>query len=166
MTLSIRNARSWQGEPIDVAIVEGVIAEVGSNLQRRGAEFDANGATVLPGLHDHHLHILATAARRDSIDLSACRDAREVHDAIGQAAATQPPGTWLRAVGYDERAAGLPDRAVLDGWAPAHRLRLQDRTGALWVLSGSALDALESVDEWPAGAERDAAGNPTGRFWR
>lgn len=166
MNLCIRNARTWRGEPVDIAIAEGVIAGTGRGLRRRGAEFDAEGATVLPGLHDHHFHIMATAARRSSIDLSSCRDGQAVQDAIARASASQQPGAWLRAVDYDERAAGLPDRAILDGWAPAHRLRVQDRTGALWVLNGSALETLTGLGEWPEGAERDGAGDLTGRFWR
>ena len=58
-----------------------------------------------------------------------------------------------------------PDRAALDDWAPAHRLRVQDRTGALWVLGSSALEPLAGGD-WPPGAEIDPSGPPTGRFWR
>lgn len=72
---------------------------------------------------------------------------------------------WVRAVGYDERAGGLPDAASLDGWLPDAPLRLQDRTGALWVLNSVALSLLKGRT-LPKGAERDAGGNPTGRFWR
>ncbi len=165
MRLCIRNARSWLGDPVDVAIEDGRIVEVGLGLVGPGDELDAAGATILPGLHDHHLHILATAARRESIDLSGCRDESEVREALAQAVRTRAPGSWLRAVGYDERAAGLPDRATLDGWAPPHRLRVQDRTGALWVLGSSALEDLACA-AWPAGAELDDSGRPTGRFWR
>lgn len=166
MTLIVRDARDWRGERVDIAMADGAIVAVGASLELRGEEFDAAGATVLPGLHDHHLHVLATAARRESIDLARCGDAASVHAAIARAAQDRPPGAWLRAVGYDERAAGLPDRAVLDGWAPAHRLRLQDRTGALWVLNGLALASLAPNAGFPAGAERDAAGLSNGRFWR
>lgn len=166
MTLCVRNARTWCGEPVDIATSDGVIVEIGQNLSRRGAELDAEGATVLPGLHDHHIHILASAARRGSIDLSACGNATEVRDAIARISRLHPPGSWLRAVGYDERAAGLPDRAVLDDWSPDHRLRVQDRTGALWMLNSGALESLARFGEFPEGVERDGAGAITGRFWR
>ena len=166
MSLIIRDARNLRGERIDIAIENAKIGAVEAHVGRRGTEFDAGGATVLPGLHDHHLHILATAAHRHSIDLAACRDLVQVRGAITRAARAAPRGSWLRATGYDERAGGLPARADLDAWAPHHRLRLQDRTGALWVLNSRALQSLPNNGEWPSGAERHGDGSPTGRFWR
>jgi predicted amidohydrolase YtcJ len=68
-------------------------------------------------------------------------------------------------VGYDERAAGIPDAALLDDWVPDRPLRLADRTGALRVLNTPALALLAGLD-LPPGAERNAEGLPTGRFWR
>ncbi|MEQ1463695.1 hypothetical protein, partial [Salmonella enterica] len=90
------------------------------------------GCTLLPGLHDHHIHLLATAARRQSVDLAGLL----ASDAIAAKLRAAPAAT-LRAVGYDERAAGIPDAALLDRWEPDRPLRLQDRTGALWVLNGA-----------------------------
>jgi predicted amidohydrolase YtcJ len=149
---------------VDLALVRGRIAAIGRDLAASGEEFDCAGHTLLPGLHDHHLHILALAARRWSVDLSALRDPAAVAEALARA--PPGPGGWLRATGYDERALpDLPDTALLDRWSPARPLRLQDRTGALWVLNSAALARLAHA-ELPPGAERDAAGQPTGRFWR
>ncbi|QGN54177.1 amidohydrolase family protein [Novosphingobium sp. Gsoil 351] len=158
MTLAICKVRLWSGELVDLTLAKGQISSIGTadvGLEK----FDAGGATVLPGLHDHHLHILATAARAGSVDLSAQRDVAGIETAL--AAAT---GTELRAVAYDERVAGLPDRIMLDCWSGNRPLRLQDRTGALWVLNSAALALLPW--ELPPGAERDNEGRPTGRFWR
>lgn len=160
MTMILRNVRPWGEGLADVALSDGRIAAIGHGLPRGGDEIDGRGATLLPGLHDHHLHILALAARRQSVDLTGVLDAGEI--AARLASAPQP---YVRAVGYDERAAGLPDAAGLDRWLADRPLRVQDRTGALWILNSPAL-ALLDQHELPAGAERDESGTPTGRFWR
>lgn len=162
MTLVLRGVRPWGGELTDLALADGKIAAIGHDLPRDNDEFDGAGDVVLPGLHDHHLHILATAARRHSVDLAGLTDAAAIQRALTSGI---PHAGWLRAVGYDERTAGLPDAALLDSWVPHLPLRLQDRTGALWVLNSAGLTAL-GRDDLPPGAERDGAGRPTGRFWR
>ena len=65
----------------------------------------------------------------------------------------RPAGAWLRVTGYHETMAGPLTRAELDALAPAHRLRVQHQTGALWVLNSAALDA---VARRPATAMRRA----------
>lgn len=158
MSMLLRNAVSLRGARLDLGVAEGRI--VPPDKVRARVEIDAQGCTVLPGLHDHHLHILATAAQRRSLDLSRCRSATAVHKALRDFS-TCP----IRATGYDERAAGLLDRDVLDRWVAEAPLRIQDRTGALWVLNSAALERI-GTEQVPSGAERDASGRLTGRFWR
>lgn len=161
MRLVLRNVRPWGGDPVDILLDEGLIAQIGLSLAGGAKEIDGRGDTLLPGLHDHHLHIMALAARRQSIDLTGELDPKAIVLRLRQA-----KGDTVRAVGYDERAApGLPDRALLDRWSPDRPLRLQDRTGALWMLNSSALALLKN-DDLPSGAERDSTGIPNGRFWR
>ncbi len=160
MNLIIRNAVTLTGALVDVRIEAGRIAELGKVALRGKQEIDARGTTMLPGLHDHHLHILATAARRQSIDLTGLTDPAAIRALLAAA-----PDSWLRAVGYDERAAGLPDAGLLDTWERERPLRVLDRTGALWALNSAALAQLRDVP-LPDGAERDASGRLTGRFWR
>lgn len=159
--LVIRNIRPWGGEATDVAIVDGVISAIGRGLPRGATEIDGGGDLLLPGLHDHHLHILALAARKRSVVLAGLIGEDDVCAAIRSA----PPGPWIRAVDYDERAAGVPDKHTLDRWVADRPLRLADRTGALRVLNSAAL-AMIGDRQWPPGCERDASGEPTGRFWR
>lgn len=124
---------------------------------------DGSRLTALPGLIDHHMHILATAAMEASIDLSGCKSETEVAAALRNAASDG--AKELRAVGYDSGVADLPDRHMLDRWLPNCDLRLQDRTGALWVLNSRFVAQLGS-GPFPAGVECDAQGAPTGRIWR
>ena len=63
--LLIRNARDADGHPLSVGISNGRIAALGSEIAGAGAEIDARGQVIGPGLHDHHLHLLATAARME-----------------------------------------------------------------------------------------------------
>lgn len=163
MTLTIRHVQMEDGLVRDIAIAGGRIAAIGPSLASAGEEIDGRGASALPGLHDHHVHVLALAARRSSLDLGGL----EREDQIRQVLANAAPRSdgWVRAVNYHEQAAGLPDAALLDGWIKDRPLRVQDRTGALWVLNSRGLRQLEGR-ALPSGAERDAAGKPTGRFWR
>lgn len=161
MTTVLRNVRPWGGAPIDILISGGQIAAIGAGLPRASEEIDGRGDVLLPGLHDDHLHLLALAARRQSVDLRGLVTEAAVCAALRAA----PAGPWIRAVDYDERAAGIPDAATLDRWVADRPVRLADRTGALRVLNSAGL-AMLNARSLPTGAERDSAGRPTGRFWR
>ncbi|MCM3418159.1 amidohydrolase family protein [Sphingopyxis alaskensis] len=161
--LVIRNARTQDGRAVDVGICEGRIAAMDERVSGKGPEYDAAGQILGPGLHDHHLHLLAAAARRESVDLSGCRNADAIVDRLRRATGT--PVTWVRAIGYDERVAGLPDRAVLDAWLPDRPLRIQDRTGGYWLLNSAGVRRLGGPP-FPACVERSADGEPNGRIWR
>ncbi|MCU1644348.1 MAG: putative amidohydrolase [Nocardia sp.] len=76
------------------------------------------------------------------------------------------PGSWIRAVGYHESVFGELDRWALDRVLPNRPVRVQHRSGALWILNSRAA-ALVSLDDCDLpGVERDDAGQPTGRLWR
>jgi predicted amidohydrolase YtcJ len=161
--LLIRDARDADGGPLDIGIRDGRIAAMGERVDGGGPEVDARGLTAGAGLHDHHLHLLATAARMESVDLADCRT---VEDAVARLrAGAREPGRWVRAIGYDERVAGLPDRHRLDAWLPHHPLRVQDRTGGYWLLNSAGVACL-GAPPFPPCVERDADGRSTGRIRR
>lgn len=161
--LIIRDARGADGQPLAVGVRGGRIAGMGAAIEGRGPEHDARGLVLGAGLHDHHLHLLATAARMESVDLADCRTVDAVVAKLRAGAGA--PGAWVRAVGYDERVAGLPDRGVLDAWLPDRPLRVQDRTGGYWLLNGMGLAKLGEAP-FPACVERAPDGEPNGRIWR
>lgn len=158
----IRNA-VLAAATIDIGIREGRIAAIGSDLNAIGLEYDARGLSVGPGLHDHHLHLMATAARMESIDLADCANADSAIARLRGGAG--PLGAWVRAIGYDERHAGLPDREQLDSWLPRNPLRIQDRTGAYWLLNSAAIAKIGGPP-YAACVELGARGEPSGRIWR
>nr|WP_239158094.1 amidohydrolase family protein [Streptomyces sp. SID13726] len=115
-------------------------------------ELDGRGGALLPGLHDHHIHLAALAAEAASVRVGP----QEVRGVEQFAAALRGgvAGAWVRAVGYHESVAGELDRRVLDEIAPDRPVRVQHRTGALWVWNSAALRA--------AGLRAEG----DGRFWR
>jgi predicted amidohydrolase YtcJ len=125
---------------------------------------DANGAALIPGLHDHHVHLLAMAARDEGLDLDALDDERAFDLALSHAAASVGDG-WLRASGYDEHRHGLLDCHRLDALVGRTKVRVQHRSGLAWVLSSAGLDAVLG-DDIPSGVELDVSGKPTGRLLR
>ena len=153
------------GVVADVGITAGVFAGIAPELPQTDNDIDESGKLLVPGLHDHHIHLLATAARMQSVDLSGLTDPDAIIAALRARVAETEPGGWVRAIGYDERAAGIADRSVLDVWLPDRPLRLQDRTGAVWVLNSAGL-ALIGQEPWPDAVETSPNGAPTGRIWR
>lgn len=157
------------GRDVDVRIAGGRIAAIGDLAASSGDRIvDAGGRALLPGLHDHHLHLLALAASLRSVRLGPpdVHDARQLADALARATAQLAPGQWLRGIGYHESVAGPLDRWTLDPLVGDRPARVQDRSGALWTLSSAAVAAagLDGADL--DGVERTAAGEPTGRVWR
>ena len=136
----IRNADIWRLGIGDVRIAEGRIAAVGRLDPRLGEPvIDASGGALLPGLHDHHIHLTSLAARRASVPCGP----PEVNDAGELAAALARPGSgWLRGIGYHECVAGMLDRTLLDAMMSTRPVRIQHRSGRMWFLNSMALDLL------------------------
>ena len=140
-----------------VACVEGRIVAVGTledcarALRADHRRIVAPGAYVLPGFIDAHLHVLAAAMAEAGVDCSprAVSSIPEILDLIARAAAERPPGSWVRAHGYEETMLAErrhPTRAELDAAAPDHPVRLTHRSGHAEVLNSRAL-ALAGIDE-------------------
>jgi predicted amidohydrolase YtcJ len=99
---------------------------------------------LLPGLHDHHLHLLALAALASSVPVGppAVRTGDELAAALRDAARR---GGWVRAVGYHESVAGDLDRLALDAMVTDVPVRVQHRSGAMWIVNSAALAALRAA---------------------
>ena len=130
---------------------------------------DARGGALLPGLHDHHIHLLALAAAERSVRCGPphVRSEAELAAALRAAAEREPADAVIRGVGYHESVAGELDRHAFDRWLPEHAVQVQHRTGALWTVS-SALVARLGLDAGvdAPGVERDPTGRATGRLFR
>ena len=136
---------------------DGLVTHVGPAAPAADAVVDVAGAAVLPGLHDHHVHLMAMAAARQSVDVAA----------DGLAGLRAAPGDgWVRAVGYHESLAGPLDRDRLDALVLDRPVRVQHRSGQLWVLNSEALRRVDVESLTGDGIERDTSGRATGRLYR
>ena len=164
----IRNAELYGVVRADVRIRNGLIAAIAPNLRPDPdePELDAQGAALLPGLHDHHLHLFSLAASRASVLCGPpqVQTAAQLASALNVgAAALDKDSTWLRGIGYYEMVAGDIDRDWLDQHGPARPLRMQHRSGRLWLLNSRALQQVE-VGEGHDPLER-LDGRATGRLY-
>ena len=164
-TVLLREAEVAGHGLVDVLLEDERIAAIGQALSA-DVIVDCARAAVLPGLHDHHIHLLATAAAAASVSCGP-PDVRTADGFATALRAARPVGGWIRGVGYDEGVAGRLDAAALDLLLSDVPTRVQHRSGALWILNSAGL-ALVGADAATdvAGIERDGRGRPTGRLWR
>jgi predicted amidohydrolase YtcJ len=143
----IQRATLLDGTVTDIR-VGAQIDEVGDGLAAQPGEsvLDARGGTVLPGLHDHHVHLRSAAAALDSLMLGPPRVLAK--DQLAQQLSNAEPSAdgWIRAIGYHESVAGELDRAALDAMVSGIPVRVQHRSGALWILNSAALRLLGMAD--------------------
>ena len=99
------------------------IDEVAATLTPRPGEdvLDAAGGTVLPGLHDHHVHLHSAAAAATSVRVGPpqVRDRADWPRALAERRAGDDG--WIRAVGYHDSVAGPLDRDALDASSTPRR---------------------------------------------
>jgi predicted amidohydrolase YtcJ len=132
-----------------VAVRDGRVLAIGSRADVRHAagpsarRIDCGGATVLPGLVDPHLHLMALAARQAHLDCGRCGSVDELLAAVRQRAGVTARGAWVRGEGLDEAVLGrLPSAAELDAVSPHAPVRLRHRSRHASVLSGRGLALL------------------------
>lgn len=160
-------AAELNGELVDVRCSGGVITGIAAQLPVTADEIvlQARGGALLPGLHDHHIHLFAQAAADVSVHCGPPQvvDCTQLQQALQQ----QGGNGWLRGVGYHESVAGELDRWALDQWLSTRPLRVQHRSGKMWVLNTLATEmlGLEEHAQQP-GIERNAKGQVTGRLFR
>jgi predicted amidohydrolase YtcJ len=161
----IRDAEIDFGRRVDIRIADGAVAEIGRLAASPGEPLlEAGGDALLPGLHDHHIHLLAFAAARDSVRCGPpwVEDAAALEKAL-QEAAPRSGGGWLRGIGYHDSVAGEIDRDWLDRVLPLWPARIQHRSGRLWILNSAALEIVaQGLDETPL---EIADGRFTGRLY-
>jgi hypothetical protein len=164
----------WRPDAEAVAIRDGRIVYVGD---RDGAErfrgaatqsIDVDGATVVPGLVDSHVHIRELGEAESQLDLTGVQTEEEAIERTVAYAARIPKGEWVLGRGWDEGAwAGrYPTWQQLNERVPDHPVVLDSLHGfATW---GNRLAferaGITRATKSPIGGEilRDAKGEPTG----
>jgi len=162
--LLIRDAEVLGHGRSDVLVEHGRIARIGRALEAEACPvIDARGGALLPGLHDHHIHLAGLAVRAQSVWCGPPRVTDEAQ--LREALAAAPGSGWIRGIGYHESVLGsLPDASALDVLVRDRPLRMQHRSGRMWLLNSAALELLSDQAELPPGLEREH-GHYTGRLF-
>ncbi len=164
-----------------VAIAGGAIAAVGAerdvaSLIGPGTRVvDLHGATVVPGFHDSHAHLLGIGFAKLNVDLVGAKDYREVVARVAEAVRTRKPGEWIQGRGWHEGkwaeptpggVRGFPTHVALSAVSPDNPVVLTRADGHAILVNAKALElmGIGKDTEAPDGGEiiRDAAGAPTG----
>ena len=134
----IRNV-DLKGTIADVHIAQGIIQDIGPNLKYDdGIFFEGAGGALLPGLHDHHIHLNASAAAMNSVRCGP----PDVVDKIALINTLHvAQSDFIRGVGYHSSVAGEINRKWLDDNGPDKPIRIQHRSGRLWILNSLAMQA-------------------------
>lgn len=158
----IRRAEIYGHGMADLRISNGTIKEIGELVPKLDEPLiEARGGALLPGLHDHHIHLAGLAVRSASI---VCGPP-EVTNADELEQQLRRPGEgWIRGILYHESVMSLPDAQELDRLVPDRPMRIQHRSGRMWLLNSAALENLLARASPPPGLERGAAGF-TGRLF-
>lgn len=136
------------GKICDVRLHDGMIEAVSDRLAPHDNEpvIEAKGGALLPGLHDHHIHLAATAASLNSVfcgppEIASPRDlADQLHRHANNIT------DWLRGTGYYPVGGEMIDRQWLDENGPACPIRIQHRSGRLWIFNSAGIEKLKKAD--------------------
>jgi len=136
---------------LDVRLAGDRIADMGEKLSPIAGEevIDAHGGLLLPGLHDHHIHLVSLAASLASTQLGPPQVHNEAQMIDTLQAENEKSREWLRGIGYHNSVAGDIDRHWLDACIPDRPVRVQHRGGRLWTLNTSALSHLGLMENPP-----------------
>ncbi|MET8389699.1 amidohydrolase [Streptosporangium canum] len=153
----------------EVLLAVGGEAEV-REAAGRGAELiDLEGAAVLPGLYDAHIHTAQYAQSLDAVDLRDVRSLDEALTMVAAHAARLRPGAWLFGGRWNSNTwdpPAQPDRYALDSVCPELPVALPSVDGhTVWANSAALrLAGIDATTPDPVGGEivRDANGEPTG----
>jgi predicted amidohydrolase YtcJ len=156
-----------------MAIRDGIIVAVGDAKtieairDRNTQVLDLGGDTVLPGLHDVHVHPLfgGLSERQCRIPQgSTLKDAQEQLKACVERASR---GEWVTGGQWDAPALGVtPNHTMLDAVAPGNPVLLDDTSGHSSWANSRALEVADITSKTPDPTggiiEHDASGEPTG----
>jgi predicted amidohydrolase YtcJ len=153
-----------------LAVHHGRIVAVGDGDDRPSARrtLRLDGATVVPGFHDAHVHTVHFGKSLTSIELRhpQVRSLDELYDAVRATAEKTPTGSWIIGENYDQnKIGGHPDLDVLDRLAPDHLVRLGHNSRHMCFVNSRVIEALDLQDaEDPIGGrvDRRPDGSPSG----
>ncbi|KJK48663.1 amidohydrolase [Streptomyces sp. NRRL F-4428] len=105
---------------------------------------DLQGATVLPGFIDAHVHLPWTGFKENTPSMAGRTRIEDALAVVAEVVARKDaPGSWVSVVGYDQRALGRHLTASeLDGVSRGHKLYVLHDSGHGCVVNTAVLDLL------------------------
>lgn len=152
MAVLIKNATIWPDlATMDIRFSAAGIEGLAKHLtpSKSEAVHDAHGALLLPGLHDHHIHLNSYAASLRSISCETLIDSIDFQGLLRSMGGSEN-STELRIIHYHEGLAGDIDRSYLDLHLSNRPVRVQHKTGRLWVFNSAGLRTLGLQPDAPA----------------
>jgi predicted amidohydrolase YtcJ len=156
-----------------MAVRHGVIVALGNAESVRAwrgpnsQELDLKGGTVLPGLHDVHVHPLFGGMLQRQCRIPQGSPLARLQKLVKDCAVKTPGDQWVTGGQWDAPALGSPmHRKQIDAVTGAHPTLLDDTSGHSAWANSRALNAAgvtKRTANPPGGIiERDAKGEPTG----
>ncbi|GAB2728231.1 amidohydrolase [Streptomyces bullii] len=135
------------GHPVahDLGIWQGRIVgldEAVTGLPAREV-IDLQGATVLPGFIDAHVHLAWTGFKQNTPSIAGRTRIDDVLAVIAQAVRDREPGAWVSIAGYDQRALGRHlTAAELDRVSDGRKVYVLHDSGHGCVVNTAVLNLL------------------------
>ncbi|MFH1765846.1 MAG: amidohydrolase [Gemmatimonadota bacterium] len=164
----------WHPDAQAIAVRDGEIVFVGSSPEAeafRGPDtevLDLEGATVIPGLIESHVHLVQLGEFLSQVDLVDVDTEEEAVRLAAERAAQTPLGTWILGSGWDEGAWAdrYPTVELPSELVPDHPVYLRGLHGFAGWGNRMAFELAEITSDTPdpVGGQlvRDAEGNPSG----
>ena len=154
-----------------MVIKNGRIALIGDSYDEFEGRrrIDLNGAAVLPGIIDSHVHVRELGMDAVKADLVGVKNTADIVARLKAFAPNPKSGEWIIAQGWDEGyfgSAGYPDRALIDEAFPDNPIKMESLHGFGGFYNGAAL-AIAGIDKDTPEPEvgnilRRKNGEPTG----
>ena len=148
----------------DIRLSDGKVLELGLIAPLRNEEvIECKQNLIIPGLNDHHAHLASYAASLNSIKCGPpeIKSPAELKSALENA----PGSEWLRGIGFHESVSPKIDRDWLDRYGPNRPIRIQHRSGRLWILNSLGEAIIQQRADSLARHERKRLSQAAGKLY-
>jgi predicted amidohydrolase YtcJ len=174
LILTNGSIKAGKGRAEALAVRNGVIIKIGdrdavaATVGPSTKVIDLGGLTVLPGLHDLHVHPMFAGLEHFTCGFAPGANPKVIADAVRSCVSAKRPGEWIEGGNWVAAvfAPGQQSRSFLDAIAPENPVLLNDESHhSVWVNSAALkLSGITRTTPNPPNGiiERDSRGDATG----